>query len=392
MGKTVIFGGTFDPIHLSHEQILLSLQNNSSVDTVLLTPTKRPVHKAVGSAASDKDRRNMCEFVLKKYNKTKLWDIELKREEKSYTYYTLLSYKKSHSDVPYFVMGADMLVTLSTWYRYKDLLKLCKFMVFFRSGENKGEFCRAARKAEADGAEIEILPDDIADISSTEIRKRIEQNLSISEYVSPEVEEYIKANGLYKGGNDMTVSEYKNHIRQRLGDRRYFHSLCVAEEAVRLADRYGADKEKAYIAGLLHDVLKETPDEEQLKFAKEFGIILSDLELSAPKLYHSIIGSAYIKHILGVDDEEIISAVRYHTTARANMTKLEAVLYLADYTSRDRDYDGVEEMRKAVDESPEKALQIALKFTVNELKEKGVPVHPDTLAAYKSYVVNGDKL
>ena len=114
--------------------------------------------------------------------------------------------------------------------------------------------------------------------------------------------------------------------------------------------------------------------------------MLTDLELGAHKLYHSIIGSAYVKNVLGVEDEEIISAIRYHTTARADMTPLERVLYLADYTSRDRDYNGVEDMRKAVEISEEAALTIALKFTVEDLEEKGLAVHPDTLAAYKFYV------
>lgn len=186
----------------------------------------------------------------------------------------------------------------------------------------------------------------------------------------------------------MTTEQYKEHIKARLSEKRYFHSLCVAEEAVRLADRYGANGEKAYIAGLLHDVLKDTPPEEQLKFAKQFGIILSDLELNAPKLYHSIIGSAYVKEVLGVQDPEIISAIRCHTTAKANMTLLEKILYLADYTSRDRDYDGVEEMRAAVEKDLSSAMRVALKFTVEDLKAKGCPVHPDTLAAYHQYFEN----
>lgn len=183
----------------------------------------------------------------------------------------------------------------------------------------------------------------------------------------------------------MTVEKYKEHLQKRLSEKRYFHSLCVAEEAVRLADRYGGDRSKAYLAGLLHDVLKDTDDKEQLKFAKQFGIILSDLELNAPKLYHSIIGSEYIRQVLGVTDPEIISSVRYHTTAKADMTLLEKILYLADYTSRDRDYDGVDKMREAVEQSMEKAMKIALQYTVEDLTSRGLPVHPDTLAAYEQY-------
>jgi len=166
----------------------------------------------------------------------------------------------------------------------------------------------------------------------------------------------------------------------------------VEEEAVRLADRYGADKEKAYLAGLLHDTLKDTPNNEQLKLAEEFGIILSDLEISAPKLYHSLIGCAYVKRVLGINDEEIYGAIKYHTTARANMTLLEKVIYLADYTSLDRDYNGVDMMREAVDKGMDLALKEALDFTVSDLSSRGLAVHPDTLAAWHQYSNQKDKI
>lgn len=388
MKKTVIFGGTFDPPHLSHEQILSVLNADNTVGKILIVPTKKPVHKVATDMAGNSERKKMCEIVAKKFDKAEVWDTEITRAEKSYTYYTLTEYKNKYGDIPYFVMGADMLVTFSTWYKYHELIKLCRVLAVFRKGENKAEFLSAIEKIKRDGASVTVLEANINPLSSTLVRERAAKKESLENLVSPQIEEYILKHNLYTGGKTMTVNEYKNHIQKKLGEKRYFHSLCVAEEAVRLADRYGADKEKAYIAGLLHDVLKDTSAEEQLKFAKEFGIILSDLEFSSPKLYHSIIGSVYIEKILGIDDAEITSAVRYHTTAKENMTLLQKVLYLADYTSRDRDYDGVQKMRKAVDESMEKAMKIALEYTVTDLENKGETVHPDTLAAYRQYAAD----
>lgn len=388
MKKTVIFGGTFDPPHLSHEQILSVLNSDNTVGKILIVPTKKPVHKVATDMAENSERKEMCEIVAKKFDKAEVWDTEITRAEKSYTYYTLTEYKNKYGDIPYFVMGADMLVTFSTWYKYHELIKLCRVLAVFRKGENKAEFLSATEKIKRDGASVTVLEANINPLSSTLVRERAAKKESLENLVSPQIEEYILKHNLYTGGKTMTVNEYKNHIQKKLGEKRYFHSLCVAEEAVRLADRYGADKEKAYIAGLLHDVLKDTSAEEQLKFAKEFGIILSDLEFSSPKLYHSIIGSVYIEKILGIDDAEITSAVRYHTTAKENMTLLQKVLYLADYTSRDRDYDGVQKMRKAVDESMEKAMKIALEYTVTDLENKGETVHPDTLAAYRQYAAD----
>ena len=98
--------------------------------------------------------------------------------------------------------------------------------------------------------------------------------------------------------------DYKEIIRPKLTPKRYFHSLCVAEEAVILAEKYGCDTKKAYVAGILHDIMKDISREEMLKMFKDFDIILTDVEKQAPKLWHAILGSEYIRRELKIDDEE----------------------------------------------------------------------------------------
>ncbi|MGN0450751.1 MAG: bis(5'-nucleosyl)-tetraphosphatase (symmetrical) YqeK [Acutalibacteraceae bacterium] len=177
-------------------------------------------------------------------------------------------------------------------------------------------------------------------------------------------------------------------LQKRLNEKRYFHSLCVADEAKRLAEKYGGDKEKAYLAGLLHDITKNAPDEEHLQIFKEFGIILSDVEQNAKKLWHAMSGALYVKNILGINDPEIIDAIRYHTTAKADMSLLAEILYLADFTSKDRDYEDVDVIREYVDESLEKAFVYALEYSISDLVNQGRAVHPDTVAAYNQAVLN----
>ena len=385
MGKTVLFGGTFNPPHLFHEKLIKILCDMQDISSVLLVPTGVPVHKACAQLATPEQRLEMCRIVAAKFKKADVWNVELKRKQKSYTYYTVKEFCETFGEKPGFVCGADMLVTLPTWYNYRKLVKMCELFAVFRTGCDREEFDRLAEKIRLDGGTVNIIECELSPLSSSDVRRMVYKGDNLENAVSKEIEEYIKANRLYLEDSDMTVEEYKEHLQKRLSEKRYFHSLCVAEEAVRLADRYGGDRSKAYLAGLLHDVLKDTDDKEQLKFAKQFGIILSDLELNAPKLYHSIIGSEYIRQVLGVTDPEIISAVKYHTTAKADMTLLEKILYLADYTSRDRDYDGVDKMREAVEQSMEKAMKIALQYTVEDLTSRGLPVHPDTLAAYEQY-------
>lgn len=177
-------------------------------------------------------------------------------------------------------------------------------------------------------------------------------------------------------------SEYKNLLNSRLDEYRYRHSLCVADEAKRLALKCGIDAEKAYLSGLLHDVTKNATFEEHLQIFARFGIILNDIEKNAQKLWHAISGAAFCEHILKISDGEIIDAIRYHTTAKAEMSQLCKVLYLADFTSADRSYPDVDVMRKLVDESFEKALVYALKYTIKDLCDQNRAIHNDTLAAY----------
>ncbi len=181
----------------------------------------------------------------------------------------------------------------------------------------------------------------------------------------------------------MKFQKYKEIIRGFLDDFRYNHSLCVADEAVRLTKLYGGDCDRAYLAGLLHDITKNFSREEHLKIIKMFDIILSDVEQNSMKLWHAITGAAYVKELLQISDEEIVSSIRYHTTAKEHMSHLEKIIYLADYTSADRNYDDVDVMRKLVNIDMDKALLYALEYTVNDLESKGFTVHPDTALAYK---------
>lgn len=186
-------------------------------------------------------------------------------------------------------------------------------------------------------------------------------------------------------------TEYKKILLERLTPKRYHHSLCVADEAVRLAKKYGGDTEKAYLAGLLHDITKNASEEEHLHIFREFDIMLNDIEKNAEKLWHAISGAAYIEHMLGINDTEIITAVRYHTTARKNMTQLEKILYLADFTSADRDYDDVDIMRQKLEVSMQAALQYALSYTINDLVSRDRPLHLDTVEAYNENALKGNK-
>ena len=184
-------------------------------------------------------------------------------------------------------------------------------------------------------------------------------------------------------------AKYKAILEKRLNPKRYHHSLCVADEALRLAKKYGCDTKKAYLAGLLHDITKNATAEEHLHIFDKFDIMLNSVEKNAEKLWHAISGAAYIEYELGITDKDIITAVRYHTTAREGMSLLEKILYLADYTSADRDYDDVDIMRQKVEISIDAAMDYALTYTINDLVERRKLLHLDTVKAYNENTLKG---
>ncbi len=176
-------------------------------------------------------------------------------------------------------------------------------------------------------------------------------------------------------------------IRSKLNADRFNHSLNVADSAKELALRYGADADKAYTAGLLHDVMKNASEEEQLGVLSEAGIELMPVERENKKLWHAIAGAAYVKFVMGIDDRDIIRAVRYHTTGRAGMSLLERVVYLADYISADRNYNGVEDMRRLCQADSDEAILYALTFGIPDLVSKGRVIHPDSIDLYNEVII-----
>lgn len=185
----------------------------------------------------------------------------------------------------------------------------------------------------------------------------------------------------------MTDADYIKLIRQKLTPARVVHTLAVADSAKLLAETYGADPAKAYTAGLLHDIMKDEPGNVQLQTLQESGIILSRVEEKEPKLWHAMAAEVYAERTLGLHDRSILDAIRYHTTARAGFSLLEKVLYLADFISADRTYEGVDRIRQAAEKGLESGILEGAKFTIETLLAEGHPIHPDTVNAYNEWLL-----
>ncbi len=185
--------------------------------------------------------------------------------------------------------------------------------------------------------------------------------------------------------------EFLEEIKKRLSEYRFNHSVNVAEQAKKLAKKYGADEEKAFTAGLIHDIMKDTDIDFQKRLIEKYDGKMSETQLANSPVWHAQSGELFLRFELGVEDEEILSAVRYHTTARAGMSLLDKVVYIADYTSADRDYPDADVMREKAERSLDEAMLYGLQYTVTKQVNRLGVIDPDSLFAYNETVLKMKK-
>jgi predicted HD superfamily hydrolase involved in NAD metabolism len=179
--------------------------------------------------------------------------------------------------------------------------------------------------------------------------------------------------------------EYLPILTSMLGEKRLHHSLCVRDRAAELAKIHSADESKATLAGLLHDIYHDRPKVEQLQTLERHGILLDTQVRAHPVLWHAPCAAVYLEEELGIRDEEVLSAVRYHTTGRQGMTLLEKIVFLADATSSERDYPGVEENRSLANRDLNASMLAFLQFELARLVEHGQPIVRDAWEAYNDF-------
>ncbi len=188
------------------------------------------------------------------------------------------------------------------------------------------------------------------------------------------------------------MQEYKDLLKSQLSEERYTHCVNVANAAIKLAKHYDCDQNKAYTAGLLHDLTKELKEKEQLDIINKYGVKLDYVSYNSKKTWHSKTAAELIKHELNISDEDIINSISYHTTARANMSKLEKIVYIADLISDDRDYKDVEYVRSLAFESLDKCLLFCLEYTIKNLVERKSLIAVDTFDAYNYYLAKDKEI
>ncbi len=179
----------------------------------------------------------------------------------------------------------------------------------------------------------------------------------------------------------MTEQKARRLAKKRLSAKRYQHTLNVRRMAVKLAKRWGADPEKAALAALLHDTAKELPREEMLQILNDNAIMAENAQNRPSPVWHGICAAILAQTQWGVEDEEVLSAIRCHTTGKPGMSLLDEIVFLADMTSAERDYPEVDYLRKLEKKDIHQAMREALEMNLHWLEESGRPVDEETRAA-----------
>lgn len=383
--KIGILGGTFDPVHLAHLQLAKCAYEQFHLEAVIFLPAGDPPHKTDRQVTPAYRRLEMLRLCLKDYPQFSLSEYEIEKQGYSYTAETLEYFTQMHPEVQfYFIIGADSLFALDTWYSPERCLDKAVFLVGNRQKRGEEEIDRQILYLNSRyGGQIEKVDMPAMDISSSSIRELLNRGEDASLYLTPAVCDYIRENHLYYKGpaENLTMA-----IKNRLPAGRFLHTLGVVESAQNLANKYGADAERARIAALLHDIAKPLSTEEVLRICEEAGEQVSDEELASEKTLHARAGAILAERDFNVTDPEILGAIRYHTTGKPEMTLLEKIIFIADYIEPGRSKaPNLDKIRRESMLDLNRCICMIVRDTLQHLRETGVHVNRLTEETYEYY-------
>ena len=375
-----IMGGTFDPVHCGHVFVAERAKELLELDRVMLLPAGDPPHKA--APISKGDRMEMTRLAAAHGGGLFACAVEIDREGVTYTVDTLGELTRVNPNTEWFyLIGADTLDVLDSWRNFGEVAKLCAFAVNGRAAEDV-DMDRIRDLEDRYGAKFIVLPFNGPEISSTDVRLRVAEGRSVEGLVPEEVERYIRDRGLYLC--EKSKEQILDILRSELKPGRFRHTLGVAETALRLAPRYGVDPRRAELAGLLHDCAKSMPIEELRALVRESVPDTDAEELAADRVVHAPAGSVLAARRFGVRDPAILSAIRKHTLGGAEMSAMDALIYVADFIEPNRaEFPGLREARELAETDIFAAAKLCARLTNEHVRSEGGQSHPRTLAMLK---------
>jgi len=382
--KIAVFGGSFNPPHKGHLNSALAAARELRADKFLVIPDHLPPHKelAVGSP-TPQQRLELCRLNFAGVPHVEFLDMEIARGGKSYTADTLRSLRETYPEAKLLLLvGTDMLLTLDQWYDAEYILKNVTVVPFQREADELPAIReKALALHNAYGTNFLLIRSTPFAASSTEIREAL-KNRGGREFLTEPVYSYIISHRLYGAKVDFDWLRKKSYAM--LKPKRVPHVQGCEEEARRLALRWGADEEQAAEAAILHDCTKKEPPEEQLRLCEKYGIEPDSIERRSEKLLHAKTGAAIAESVFGADPA-VVSAIRWHTTGKENMSLLEKIIYMADYIEPNRDFPGVEKLRELAYQNLDAAMCLGFEMSMEDIRTYGIEPHAATLRALAYY-------
>lgn len=388
--KIGILGGTFDPIHNAHIEIAKSALCQFELDKVMLMPTPNPPHKDKNKITGNFHRANMIKLAVKDMDGIEFSDFELNKTNVTYTADTLHMLNQLYPENKYyFIVGSDSIASFMSWYRPDVILKYATLLAVKRDDESSQLMDEKIKEInEKYETSVGIIQMKSMAVSSSEIRV-CERSL-IKNIVPESVYDYIVQNNLYSDDNvnvAWSINKITEDLKANLKPQRFEHTLGVAITAKEMAETFGVNPNKAYFAGMLHDCAKNLSEEKLLQICEKNNIEVSAFERKSPYLLHGKVGAYIAKTKYGITDEEILSAIIWHTTGRPNMTDLEKIVFSADYIEPNRHKQpNLEFLRELSQKDLDLLTFNILKDTVKYLKEnKSDSIDDNTINAYEFY-------
>ena len=401
--KIGIYGGSFDPVHNGHIALVRDALASGFIDCAIFVPTVRNNFKLYTMTLPAPYRYYMTKAVVDdlrdsgKLDNIYVCDAEFGIKGVSYTFMTLevmtepdfmteflieQGVKKKKAQGPheyYWIMGSDTLNTFETWYKPEEILRHAALLAADRPGDGVDVEKAADSVRENLGGTVETFRLNGIECASSGILKTGDFS-----QVPKAAVEFIERHELYT--ERTKLAGVSDEAKQRffdsavwmypyLGEKRLLHTLNVGYLSAELAIRFGADPDKALIAGALHDCAKELAEDSQREMAQDYS---GDM-FTEKKLLHAPAGSVFARDGFGEKDKEILDAICYHTTGRGNMPILEKIVYLADKIEPARKYMDLEPIRKAAKTDLDEAVRMTALAIKGKFDSQGREQHPLTV-------------
>ena len=371
--KIAIFGGSFDPVHSEHINIARAAQEKLAADKVIAVPAFVPPHKQDRHLASPADRLAMAKLAFANVKNCEVSAYELNAGGTSYTCLTLAYFRKKYPDAQlYLLVGSDMLRDFYTWREPDIILSLAELVVCNREGEKVSFYAEQIRFFARFRKKFHTLEYVGRDVSSTKARVLCAFGEDLRPYLCDDVIDYIEANQLYRVENVKQALAYLKPARRK-------HTLRVALTAAACAAHWRVEEHAAIRAAALHDAAKNL----DLSAPELAGFRLE--EKVPPPVLHQYTGAYLAEHTFGVTDEDVLNAIRYHTSGRPNMSTLEKLIFLSDMLEPGRDFRGIEKLRAAFAQDLNLCMYKCLRHELKYLKGQKGDIYPLTFRAYEYY-------